>query len=435
MSEKLEPEMPERIWAGDLDNQGFGHCVAGMQGGLYEEYVLASALEAKDARIAELERENAALAAHACIFTDGSGLTGDEHGKSICLVTRRATAAEAEAARLRGLLEEAGKVLEFVRSWAWRDDPPSAARNLSDRERLLAIKYHPAINCHQEPKLDKADVAKIEVMAHPDDLAVDRFAAAMKAKLAKKRTEGKGGWEDKEHCSNAFLSHLLFEHVQKGDPVDVGNLAMMIHQRGEAVSAPDEYVASLAQLNAIVDAWEALPGGRQVKNRDVERWLAKHMGPGIDAIRGFLRRPRPDGILPLPPLPRQGEGRMSDKLRLELPGVSSPVMDGDNLAITLASFFEPSIEGDDMDESGTWKQGAIDAANEVMDAIHAHYADEIERLRSELSTAYRRGREDMREEAAKVARTYAIPEHETAKLSDAYEVRDGVFDAIRKLEA
>lgn len=36
-----EDGMPERIWAGDFDGQGFGHCVAGMQGGLYEEYVRA----------------------------------------------------------------------------------------------------------------------------------------------------------------------------------------------------------------------------------------------------------------------------------------------------------------------------------------------------------------------------------------------------------
>lgn len=71
--------------------------------------------------------------------------------------------------------------------------------------------------------------------AHPDDLAVDRFAAAMKLKLAKKRAEGRGGWEDKDDCSNAFLSHLLREHIDKGDPVDVGNLAMMIQQRGERI--------------------------------------------------------------------------------------------------------------------------------------------------------------------------------------------------------
>lgn len=74
-----------------------------------------------------------------------------------------------------------------------------------------------------------------EPVAHPDDLAVDRFAAAMKAKLAKKRAEGRGGWERKDECSNGFLSQLLREHIGKGDPVDVGNLAMMIHQRGERI--------------------------------------------------------------------------------------------------------------------------------------------------------------------------------------------------------
>jgi len=72
---------------------------------------------------------------------------------------------------------------------------------------------------------------------HPDDLAVDRFAAAMKAKLAKKRTEGRGGWEDKTQCTADFLSKLLRGHVDKGDPVDVGNLAMMLHQRGERIES------------------------------------------------------------------------------------------------------------------------------------------------------------------------------------------------------
>lgn len=72
-------------------------------------------------------------------------------------------------------------------------------------------------------------------MNHPDDLAVDNFAAAMKEKLAKKRNDGRGGWEDKEKCSNKYLSKLLREHVNKGDPVDVANLAMMLHQRGEKI--------------------------------------------------------------------------------------------------------------------------------------------------------------------------------------------------------
>lgn len=77
-------------------------------------------------------------------------------------------------------------------------------------------------------------LALIDLMpsaSHPDDIAVDRFAASMKAKLAKKREEGRGGWDNPDECSIAFLSELLREHVNKGDPVDVGNLSMMIHQR------------------------------------------------------------------------------------------------------------------------------------------------------------------------------------------------------------
>ena len=73
------------------------------------------------------------------------------------------------------------------------------------------------------------------VEAHPDDLAVDRFAQAMKSKLAKKRADGRGGWEDKEQCSAEDLSLMLRQHVRKGDPVDVANLAMMLHQRGERI--------------------------------------------------------------------------------------------------------------------------------------------------------------------------------------------------------
>jgi hypothetical protein len=70
--------------------------------------------------------------------------------------------------------------------------------------------------------------------AHIDDVAVDRFAIAMKAKLAKKREEGRGGW-DGPTCSAEILSIMLRKHVRKGDPVDVANLAMMLQQRGEGI--------------------------------------------------------------------------------------------------------------------------------------------------------------------------------------------------------
>lgn len=84
---------------------------------------------------------------------------------------------------------------------------------------------------------------------HPDALAVDRFAAAMKRKLAQKRAEGRDGWEDKDQCSGEFLSHLLREHVEKGDPLDVGNLAMMLHQRGEKISPAPPASTELREEN------------------------------------------------------------------------------------------------------------------------------------------------------------------------------------------
>lgn len=72
------------------------------------------------------------------------------------------------------------------------------------------------------------------------------------------------------------------------------------------------------------------------------------------------------------------------ELRRKLAGVSCHAFGGDNLAIFLASEFEPGVEDDEMDESETWKQGAIDLSNQVMDAIHAHYAAAFTTLLSEI---------------------------------------------------
>lgn len=70
---------------------------------------------------------------------------------------------------------------------------------------------------------------------HHDDVAVDRFAAAMKAKLADARNKGRSGWDDPEQCSVEFLASLLLEHIGKGNTgnfEDIANLCMMLHQRG-----------------------------------------------------------------------------------------------------------------------------------------------------------------------------------------------------------
>jgi hypothetical protein len=65
-----------------------------------------------------------------------------------------------------------------------------------------------------------------------DRIAVDQFAAAMKLKLSRKSKEGKQGWKE---ASAEHLSRLLCEHIRKGDPVDVANFAMMLHQNGQSI--------------------------------------------------------------------------------------------------------------------------------------------------------------------------------------------------------
>lgn len=143
--------------------------------------------------------------------------------------------------------------------------------------------------------------------AHEDDLAVDRFAAVMKAKLAKKRNDGRGGWSGPE-CSEETLSRMLRDHIAKGDPVDVANFAMMLHQRGERIAqaapAPSDglWEAAIAEaLNCldgepeyhesgmgcgledrnITDRYEAMAYGW---NQAMERIFSEHINPAIEAL-------------------------------------------------------------------------------------------------------------------------------------------------------
>ena len=73
------------------------------------------------------------------------------------------------------------------------------------------------------------------VEPHPDDVAVDALAALMKAKLAKQRDKGYGGWDT--DCTRERLSELLRAHIEKGDPVDVANFCAFLSARGEGIAA------------------------------------------------------------------------------------------------------------------------------------------------------------------------------------------------------
>ncbi len=87
------------------------------------------------------------------------------------------------------------------------------------------------IYCEAEIACALDDVADDIDQRHPDDIAIDNFAMAMKEKMAKKRAEGRGGWQTAPVQS---LQLMMADHIRKGDPVDVANFCMMLHH----LSAP-----------------------------------------------------------------------------------------------------------------------------------------------------------------------------------------------------
>lgn len=97
----------------------------------------------------------------------------------------------------------------------------------------IALEKMPERIEHLMAKAIDTDVAG----QHPDDLAVDRFAAAMKAKMSASRAKGRSGWNDRALCKAEELQHMLLEHIAKGDAVDVGNFAMMLFCRGDSTAS------------------------------------------------------------------------------------------------------------------------------------------------------------------------------------------------------
>jgi hypothetical protein len=70
-----------------------------------------------------------------------------------------------------------------------------------------------------------AEAGTCDLPSHTDDIAVQTFAEAMKAKMTLSRDKGRSGWET---MPQEELWTALAMHIAKGDPVDVANFAMMI---------------------------------------------------------------------------------------------------------------------------------------------------------------------------------------------------------------
>ena len=123
---------------------------------------------------------------------------------------------------------------------------------------------------------------------HPDDAAVDQFAAAMKAKMAKQRAKGYSGWDDKAACPTERLQKMLAEHVVKGDPVDVANFAMMLAERGESTAQPEQEPVAWALPRFIYNA-----DGFAIGTDDPELSWGSKRPDGIGASWPLYTAPQP----------------------------------------------------------------------------------------------------------------------------------------------
>ncbi|MGL5735943.1 MAG: hypothetical protein ACRCYS_13835 [Beijerinckiaceae bacterium] len=74
-----------------------------------------------------------------------------------------------------------------------------------------------------------------------DNDAVYQFSRMMRDKMAQSRAKGRSGWNDPTKCSPDYLRALLYEHIYKGDPVDVANLCMMLRHYDEPTTPRPEH--------------------------------------------------------------------------------------------------------------------------------------------------------------------------------------------------
>lgn len=111
-------------------------------------------------------------------------------------------------------------------------------RDLSSRiEPDHNVRKH--IYCEAEIACALDDVSTDMDQRHPDDIAIDYFAMAMKTKMAKKRAEGRTGWQT---APTQSLRLMMADHIRKGDPVDVANFCMMLnHQQASTVDTEQPY--------------------------------------------------------------------------------------------------------------------------------------------------------------------------------------------------
>ena len=204
----------------------------------------------------------------------------------------------------------------------------------------------------RQSMIDKLLQASEAVEArHPDERAVDTFAAAMKAKMKAAREKGRSGWQG---CPTGELSRQLRAHVEKGDPVDVANYCMMLARSGSRI-APRE-LAEFGELAARIHEATALKEHWYVFNAD-------ESGYCMDSDNGYeLQRWLDDRNHENPEyIKRNGYHLVKRMVRSELAQMAADALE---LLLT-----PPAAESKRIAPGTTWNAECISKSIEELDAL------------------------------------------------------------------
>lgn len=229
------------------------------------------------------------------------------------MAAQSAPAGEREAVEVVGWRHSAtGSVTEdAVRASTWISECVSPLMTVAQHERILATwqrtqasgvpdALREAVEYLDDNRFNQIGAGSIlhramrdalaapaQPAVHPDDAAVDRFAAAMKAKLAKARKKGRGGWDDPAQCSVEALAQLLVDHLSKGNAgtfEDVANFAMMLHQRGaDPQVLADAYEAPIKQVRS-----EALDLGVRALAARQNQGEVQRLREALEEVRSYI---------------------------------------------------------------------------------------------------------------------------------------------------
>ncbi|CAG2381935.1 MULTISPECIES: hypothetical protein [Burkholderia] len=140
---------------------------------------------------------------------------------------------------LAGWLGAALLVAEHVRGFAdigadrFRGDPAFQSGFLEFLKQAADLLDLSSNELGSSAVTDVTDANPLTSAAAFDDAALDGFTSELKAKMAVGRAQGRTGWWGAQRDD---LSTMLRSHVDKGDPIDIGLLAMMHWYKGEAIA-------------------------------------------------------------------------------------------------------------------------------------------------------------------------------------------------------